>query len=94
MRKIFPLLMLSIFIFSCSSAPVKEVLQGNDVVLTGTEGTQIPVCRQPDLKDDAAPMYTAAPGDKVKVLKRTPVSALVQLSSGNTGWIDIKHVPK
>lgn len=91
MKNIILLCFFSLLITSCvSTGPFRQDLATSRVVVHTIDGSSlIYVYRQVDLNTNSI-IGTLKPGDSILIIQRTSSAALVKLTTGSTGWIDIK----
>jgi hypothetical protein len=95
MKKLLFFVFVSTLFFSCvSNGPFKHSAEGARVMIVSDNGEAvINVCQQVDLNENSL-AGTIKPGEVVTVITKSAHSALVRMTDGNTGWIDIKYLKK
>ncbi|MEI7542947.1 MAG: hypothetical protein WCJ94_06825 [bacterium] len=91
MKHIITMCLFSLLITSCiSTGPFKQDFATSRAVVHTIDGTPfINIYRQVDLNTNSI-IGTLKPGDSILIIKKTSTAALVKLTTGSTGWIDIK----
>ena len=90
MKKLTAILTMLLLVFALASCTVvvKEH-PGRWAVVTTTGADVIKVWKVDGLSGET--LQVLEPGTKVKILKVRPYAVMIELPSGDTGWVNRKH---